>query len=183
MATFAELMEANPNIRSQYDEWREIRGQGAEDPLDWGAFRGHLMAIGAPDPGPRPPDDFVGEDFKLANPEWTRRWYGTATGAAAGVGAGAAAPGFPPVAAQPAPGFPPVEPAPAVIDRTRVQVGMEVVGNDGQGVGQVKEARDTDFLINRRMARDLTVPYSGVREIDGNKVVLTVPASQAGSAG
>jgi hypothetical protein len=24
----------------------------------------------------RPPDDFVGEDFKAANPEWTQRWYG-----------------------------------------------------------------------------------------------------------
>ena len=32
--------------------------------------------IGAPDPGMRPPDDFVGEDFKAQNPEWTQRWYG-----------------------------------------------------------------------------------------------------------
>jgi hypothetical protein len=31
--------------------------------------------LGAPDPGPRPPDDFVGEDCKAANPEWTQRWY------------------------------------------------------------------------------------------------------------
>jgi hypothetical protein len=70
-----------------------------------------------------------------------------------------------------------------VIDRTRVQVGMEVVGSDGQGVGQVKDVRDTDFLVNRRMSRDLTVSYSEIREIDGNNVVLTAPAGQAGRAG
>jgi hypothetical protein len=172
MTTFAELTQSNPNVRAQYDEWRQLRAQGGEDPLDWGAFRGHLLAIGAPDPGARPPDDFVGEDYKAANPDWTRRWYGTAAGAAAGAVAGA-----------PAPGFPSVEQAPAVIDRTRVQVGMEVIGNDGNGVGQVKEVRDTDFVVNRRMARDITLRYSGVREIDGNRVVLNVPASQAGSSG
>jgi hypothetical protein len=77
VATFAELASDNPNIRTQYDEWREARAQSSEDPLDWGAFQQHVMAIGAPDPGQRPPDDFVGEDFKAANPEWTRRWYGS----------------------------------------------------------------------------------------------------------
>jgi hypothetical protein len=167
MATFAELIAANPNIRTQYDEWRGLRAERKEDPLDWGAFRGHLMAIGAPDPGERPPDDFVGEDYKAANPEWTRRWYGTTVGSAASAAAPAAA----------------VAPAPLVIDRTRVQAGMEVVGSDGQSVGQVKEVRDADFEVNRRMARDVTVRYSGVREIVGNRVVLNVPAAQAGSGG
>ena len=172
MATFAELTASNPNIRAQYDEWRQLRAERNEDPLDWGAFRGHLMAIGAPDPGARPPDDFVGEDYKAANPDWTRRWYGAAAAGAAGAVPGA-----------PAAGFPPVEQTPAVIDRTRVQVGMEVVGGDGQGVGQVKEVRDADFMVNRRMARDITVRYSGVREIEGNRVVLNVPAGQADRAG
>jgi hypothetical protein len=68
MATFQELADANPNIRQQYDEWREQRGQNQEDPTDYQAFRQHLMAIGAPDPGEREPDDFVGEEFKAANP-------------------------------------------------------------------------------------------------------------------
>ena len=76
MSTFAELEAENPNIRSQYDEWRNARSANGEDPVDWGAFQQHLTAIGAPDPGGRPPDDFVGEDFKQANPEWTQRWYG-----------------------------------------------------------------------------------------------------------
>jgi hypothetical protein len=79
MSTFAELESENANIRQQYDEWRDQRSAASEDPTDWGAFREHVMAIGAPDPGGRPPDDFVGEDFKQANPEWTQRWYGAST--------------------------------------------------------------------------------------------------------
>ena len=77
MVTFADMAVDNPYIRQQYDEWREARAARGEDPVDWGAFREHLGRGGAPDPGPRPPDDFVGEDFKAANPEWTQRWYGT----------------------------------------------------------------------------------------------------------
>ena len=77
MVTFADLARDNPNIRAQYDAWREARAANGEDPVDWGAFRQEVLATGAPDPGPRPPDDFVGEDFKAANPEWTRRWYGS----------------------------------------------------------------------------------------------------------
>jgi hypothetical protein len=69
MATFQNLAADNPNIREQYDEWRGLRSQNGEDPTDWAAFRQHLMAIGAPDPGEQEPDDFVGEDFKAAHPE------------------------------------------------------------------------------------------------------------------
>ena len=78
MTTFADLEVDNPNMRAQYDEWREARAANGEDPIDWGAFQQHLIAIGGVDPGPRPPDDFVGEDFKAQNPEWTQRWYGSA---------------------------------------------------------------------------------------------------------
>jgi hypothetical protein len=76
MATFDEMAADNPNIRSQYDEWREARAASGGDPTDWFAFRDHLIAIGAPDPGTRAADDLVGEDFKAANPEWTQRMYG-----------------------------------------------------------------------------------------------------------
>jgi hypothetical protein len=69
MATFAELSADNPNIRGQYDEWAALRSQNGEDPTDYQAFRQHLMAIGAPDPGDAEIDDFVGDDFKAAHPE------------------------------------------------------------------------------------------------------------------
>jgi hypothetical protein len=56
--SFADLAEDNPNIRQQYEQWRaerEAKGQGLGD---WDEFRQLMRAIGAPDPGPRPPDDF-----------------------------------------------------------------------------------------------------------------------------
>ena len=74
MATFDELAGENPNIREQYDEWRDARAQNGEDPTDWDAFREHVGALGAPDPGGRPPDDFVGEDWKAENPDWVARY-------------------------------------------------------------------------------------------------------------
>jgi hypothetical protein len=69
MATFADMAQDNPNIRQQYDEWRDQRTQRGEDSTDWSALRQHMMAIGAPDPGEQEPDDFVGEDFKAEHPE------------------------------------------------------------------------------------------------------------------
>jgi hypothetical protein len=161
MSTFAELAASNPNIRGQYDEWRGLRDQRGEDPSDWEAFRTHVLAIGAPDPGDRPPDDFVGEDYKAAHPEWTRRWYGTAPAATTGAAPAAPSGGFQ-----------------AAVERTRVQVGMEVVGSDDRSVGQVKEVHDADFLLNRRLAPDITVPFSGISKIEGSKVVLNAPAGR-----
>lgn len=69
MATFQDMTADNPNIRSQYDEWRDLRTEAGEDPTDWQAFRKHVMAIGAPDPGEQEPDDFVGDEFKAEHPE------------------------------------------------------------------------------------------------------------------
>ena len=54
---FSDLATDNPNIRQQYDEWRKQRQQHG-DATDWRAFRQHVMAIGAPDPGEDTPEDF-----------------------------------------------------------------------------------------------------------------------------
>lgn len=40
----------NPNFWQQAREW-----QAAAQSKDWGSFRQHVMAIGAPDPGPSAP--------------------------------------------------------------------------------------------------------------------------------
>ena len=69
MATFEELSADNPNIRAQYDEWAPLRVQNGEDPTDYQAFRKHVIALGAPDPGETEIEDFVGDDFKAAHPE------------------------------------------------------------------------------------------------------------------
>jgi hypothetical protein len=58
MATLADLEVDNPNLSQQAAEWRQARRQNGEDPDDWNAFREHVQAIGAPDPGDEEPDDF-----------------------------------------------------------------------------------------------------------------------------
>jgi hypothetical protein len=77
VATFNDLMADNPNLREQYDTWREQAAQSGGDSTDWNEFRAHVTRLGAPDPGARPPDDFVGEDFKQANPDWVAKYYGS----------------------------------------------------------------------------------------------------------
>jgi hypothetical protein len=69
VATFDELAAENPNIRAQYDEWAAQRAQDGEDAADYDAFRQHVLALGAPDPGEEEIADFVGDDFKAAHPE------------------------------------------------------------------------------------------------------------------
>ena len=46
----------------------------------------------------------------------------------------------------------------------QIEVGMDVVGIDGERVGKVKEVREGAFLIDRPLARDLWVPFSAVLE-------------------
>ncbi len=58
MASFADLEKQNPNIREQYNTWRRERVDKGEDQYDYQAFRKHLMAIGAPDPGEREFEEF-----------------------------------------------------------------------------------------------------------------------------
>lgn len=63
MSTFESLAQQNPNIRDQYDEWREIRSDRNEDAASWLDFRQHVIALGAPDPGEQQPTDWVGPDY------------------------------------------------------------------------------------------------------------------------
>ena len=63
-----------------------------------------------------------------------------------------------------------------MISGSQVQAGMAVVGSDGRGAGKVKEVRDNDFVLDRRLARDLCVPFRAIREVESGQVVLTMPA-------
>jgi len=49
--SLAELAKVNPNLEGQLRVWRAARRGNGEDPFDYTAFREHLRAIGAPDPG------------------------------------------------------------------------------------------------------------------------------------
>jgi len=58
---FADLYpmrQANPNIDQQMIEWQALRAQRGEDPWTWSAFRSHVRALGAPDPGSLPFEQF-----------------------------------------------------------------------------------------------------------------------------
>ncbi len=59
-----------------------------------------------------------------------------------------------------------------------VRVGIEVVASDGTRIGQVKEVRSNDLLVDRRMARDIYVPFSAVADIGGDRVTLNLPADE-----
>ncbi len=50
---------ANPNIRQQILDWQYQRATNGEYAGDWAAFRRFQTAIGAPDPGPFPPQFFT----------------------------------------------------------------------------------------------------------------------------
>lgn len=55
--------------------------------------------------------------------------------------------------------------------------GMDVMSADGEMVGKVKAVRESDFLLDRPMARDVYVPYDSA-EISGERVRLTIPSDQ-----
>ena len=72
--------------------------------------------------------------------------------------------------------------------KDQVEIGMEVSSLDGQRIGRVKEVHDTEFLMDRPLARDLWVPFTAVLATDdytGNfrgpvqptQVVLSVSAA------
>ena len=61
---------------------------------------------------------------------------------------------------------------------SQVQAGMRVLGSDMSNVGNVKDVRDNDFLVDIPMQRDVYVPFSAVQNVDENGVVLNIPSDQ-----
>lgn len=62
--------------------------------------------------------------------------------------------------------------------------GAEVIGSDGEKVGDLKEVDDADFLIERTLQRDIRVPVNRVREVTAdNKIVLDVRADEVKEVG
>lgn len=59
----------------------------------------------------------------------------------------------------------------------QVRPGMEVIGRDGETVGEVKEVRSSDFLVDRPMARDIYIPFSAC-QTSGGQIRLNVRADE-----
>jgi ferritin-like metal-binding protein YciE len=56
--------------------------------------------------------------------------------------------------------------------------GMAVVGSDAGQVGQVKEVRSADFLVDRPRQRDVYVPFDAIQETTGDRIMLNIPADR-----
>jgi hypothetical protein len=56
--------------------------------------------------------------------------------------------------------------------RERLRERMEVMDADGDRIGEIKEIRNGDFLIDRPMRRDIYVPQHAIREVSGDRVIL-----------
>jgi len=77
------------------------------------------------------------------------------------------------------------------VDPQYIQVGMRVVGSDGEEIGWVKEVRATDILVDRMLARDVYVPLEAIQAITDTSatsaynmhVVLSIRADSIGDMG
>lgn len=63
-------------------------------------------------------------------------------------------------------------------NRWQIRETMDVVGSDGEKIGTVKQVHGTDFHLDRPMGRDLFVPFSAVRTVDGERVMLSIRATE-----
>jgi hypothetical protein len=62
--------------------------------------------------------------------------------------------------------------------------GAEVLGSDGERLGDLEEVGDADFLVGQTLRRDLRLPVSRVREVTSdNKIILDLPAAEAKELG
>lgn len=59
-----------------------------------------------------------------------------------------------------------------------IETGMEVVGVDGDYVGRVKEVRDSNFRVDRKMQPDITVTFGAIQGVNGDQVILNVAGDQ-----
>jgi hypothetical protein len=61
--------------------------------------------------------------------------------------------------------------------------GAEVIGSDGEKVGDLKTVGDADFVVGRTLRSDLHIPVTRIREVTtDNKIVLDVSANEAKEA-
>ncbi len=57
-----------------------------------------------------------------------------------------------------------------------VRPGMEVIGKDGNHIGEVAQVRTNDFLVDRSMDRDVYVPFNACQATDDGRIRLNVRA-------
>jgi ferritin-like metal-binding protein YciE len=72
----------------------------------------------------------------------------------------------------------------APTDRSsQLQPGMRVIGSDKGSIGQVRDVRDNDFLVDLPMQRDVYVPFDAIQEMTIDLVMLNIPSNRVGDMG
>lgn len=66
--------------------------------------------------------------------------------------------------------------------RNQIRERMKVVGQDGEEVGEVKEIRSNDFLVDRTMARDVYIPFHAAN-VMGDRIRLNVQSGEVDDQG
>jgi hypothetical protein len=56
--------------------------------------------------------------------------------------------------------------------RLQIQPGMAVVEPAGTMVGRVTRVEDEEFMVGRLSGDELTVPYTKIRALVGNEVIV-----------
>ena len=60
----------------------------------------------------------------------------------------------------------------------------EVIGSDGEKLGDLKSVGDADFLVGRTLGRDVRVPVARIKEVTADtKIVLDLPAEEVDEVG
>jgi hypothetical protein len=67
--------------------------------------------------------------------------------------------------------------------KDKIRQGMKVFTSDDQEIGEVKEVRDHDFLVDRPMARDIYVPLDACENISHERIHIGVPENEIGNQG
>lgn len=74
---------------------------------------------------------------------------------------------------------------PQILGQMMAEGGAEVVGSDGEKVGDLKDQRNAELTVSRSgIKRDLHIPVTSVGEIVGSDVVkLDIPAARVEEVG
>jgi ferritin-like metal-binding protein YciE len=100
-----------------------------------------------------------------------------------GQGNAPASPSAPGQGGTPAPGQGYTSTSPRTSLSSQLQPGMRVIGSDNGSIGQVRDVRENDFLIDLPMKRDAYVPFDAIEEVTIDLVALNIPSDQVGAMG
>ena len=113
----------------------------------------------------------MGQPNVAPSPQEPGQGYGTASAQTPGQG-GAPAPGQ---------GYTSTSPRTSL--SSQLQPGMRVIGSDNGSIGQVRDVRENDFLIDLPMKRDAYVPFDAIEEVTIDLVALNIASDQVGTMG